>query len=77
MRIVEIHTSQARNYRVGMRIDNPRRSVRARLRRLWRRVTWWRWPPSIVRAIDVEAGVIELQSTRWSWRRWRWERVES
>jgi hypothetical protein len=46
-----------------------------RARRVWRRLTWWRYPPSIVVAIDQEQGSITLASTRWSWSRWKWVRI--
>lgn len=45
--------------------------VRHHLRRCTR---WWR-PRTVVTAVDVEAGVVALVTERWSWRRWRWERV--
>lgn len=50
-------------------------SLRARARRVWRRVTWWRWGRFVVVAIDVDRGVITTAPMQWSWRRWRWERV--
>ena len=45
------------------------------LRRVWRRMTWWRYPPSVVVAIDHEHGSVTLASTRWSWSRWKWVRI--
>ncbi|MGE5801577.1 MAG: hypothetical protein ACM358_04930 [Gemmatimonadota bacterium] len=35
---------------------------------------WWR-PRDVVSAVDAEAGVITIRTERWSWRRWRWERI--
>jgi hypothetical protein len=40
--------------------------------RHWTR--WWR-PRTVCSAIDRDAGVVTMVKERWSWRRWRWERV--
>jgi hypothetical protein len=46
-----------------------------RLPRWVRRLTWWRQTRYTVDAVDVAAGKLGLVRLRWSWRRWRWERV--
>lgn len=35
---------------------------------------WWR-PRLVCSEIDREAGSITMEMQRWSWRRWRWERM--
>lgn len=45
------------------------------LRRLWRRLTWWRQTRYEVDSVQVAAGKLGLVRMRWSWRRWRWERA--
>lgn len=70
--IISVKPEDARNFRIGMTLVWPRR------RRLYwwlMRVTrWWR-PRIAVTAINVETGTITNGIERWSWRRWRWERV--
>jgi hypothetical protein len=39
-----------------------------------RRTRWWR-PRTVCSAIDRKRGRITLTMERWSWLRWRWERV--
>ena len=47
----------------------------ARLCDAWQSATrWWRLR-SVVSAVDRNAGTVEVYLERWSWRRWRWERV--
>jgi hypothetical protein len=53
-----------------------------RLEHAWMQVTrltrrWTRWfrPRNVVTAIDREAGSVTIETERWSWRRWRWERA--
>lgn len=45
------------------------------LSRLILRLTRWRRPRFIVVAVDTKHGSVCLREERWSWRRWRWERV--
>jgi hypothetical protein len=46
--------------------------VRAKLQDL----TAWRRLRAVVVAIDRRSGRVQVGLERWSWRRWRWERVE-
>jgi hypothetical protein len=43
--------------------------------RLARRFLWWREGRWETTAIDTKAGTCTVEALRWSWRRWRWERV--
>lgn len=78
--------SDAYNFRVGMpmvwdasapgllRYASRRERLRMWLVRRWERATrWWR-PRTVTSGVDVQAGTITLETERWSWRRWRWER---
>lgn len=72
--------NDAANFRAGMSVTRSYSS--SGLGRFWRlrafalRCTQWFRPRSVVTAIDERAGTITLERQRWSWRRWRWERVE-
>jgi len=45
------------------------------LRHSWLSATrWWR-PRTVVVAIDHRLGGVTVGDERWSWRRWRWERM--
>lgn len=72
--------ADAYTFTVGMPLvlDNGalrRATWRDRVRRRLRRLLWWREARSEVSAIDHGAGSVTLVPLRWSWRRWRWERV--
>lgn len=42
---------------------------------LWRSATSRFRTRRVVANVDLRAGAITIASERWSWRRWRWERV--
>lgn len=74
------------NFRVGQpvtlvysdgqfRVATRWERLRMRLGDSWRKWTrWWR-PRTVCSEIDREAGSITMEMQRWSWRRWRWERM--
>lgn len=78
----------AHNFRVGMAVECSMDDVVAmyrargsigrafvRLRRRLRRWTrWWR-VQTVTTMVDLNTGTITLGQERWSWRRWRWERL--
>ncbi|HKP06810.1 MAG TPA: hypothetical protein VJU58_06115 [Microbacterium sp.] len=68
---VHLTWSAAGGVRRATRWEVLRDRVAARL------LHWTRWlrPRTVTAAVDVEAGAITLCTERWSWRRWRWERV--
>lgn len=79
----EYHFHQGRTYveidpggpRFILRPATRRERARLWLRDRWLSATrWWR-PRTVCAAVDVEAGVVSMATERWSWRRWRWERV--
>ena len=57
-------------------VPMTRRQVFAvRVRDAFRRWTrWWRHR-DVVSAVNHNTGVITIARERWSWRRWRWERI--
>ncbi len=74
----------ALNFQIGMPVRNLtsdesaaqlldlRPSISDRARDALLRHLPWFFPRVIVSRVDVDAGVIELQRQRWSWRRWQW-----
>lgn len=60
--------------RFQLRSATHRERLRFWLRDRWQSATrWWR-PRTVTSSVNVEAGCITLDTERWSWRRWRWER---
>ncbi len=56
-------------------------ATRRQRARLWIRDRWlgatrWFRPRTVISAVDRQAGSVSLVDERWSWRRWRWERIE-
>jgi hypothetical protein len=49
--------------------------IKLRVAPIARRWTRWLRPRNIVSRIDYESGSITVDVERWSWLRWRWERV--
>jgi len=46
-----------------------------RLRMFALHCTRWFRPRTVVTAIDESTGIVTCERERWSWRRWRWERM--
>lgn len=72
-RIELANPGDARAFRRGMPLHITAPS--GWLSRLILRLTRWRRPRFIVVAVDTKHGSVCLREERWSWRRWRWERV--
>lgn len=78
--LVVVRPEDAHNFRIGMHVTM---SVPLSLwRRIWRAATRWRAKPSrtVVTGVDVNAGIITVNTCapeerrwRWSWRWMRWE----
>ena len=80
---VTVESSDMLNFSVGMRIEltdsdylvpaTRWQRLRTMLGRVLRRATWWRYPRTVVSAIDEKNASIALHEQRWTFRRWRWE----
>lgn len=81
--LLTVEPADTRNFRVGREyvFDKHGRLLTGWRLGWWRirqfaihYTRWWR-PRTVCSAIDRERGVITMSEERWSWRRWRWERV--